>query len=275
MLAASALKESVSKFGFDVNALLPFARGGGQLKMGLHRLSEEDWLQAEPDLDARRQAFAEFPEGAALSSEAEAAGRELAQLIGAEGGLTEAALASHEDMCLMAQPSPGAPYHLIGAAVAWPSDWRPAEKLGLPLRALHAPIEGYEDQLASSVDVFMDRLRPDMIFARANWFITPTGAGRWNASGDPAEQFAHITPENAAEALFVRCERQTLRRLSKSGVIVFTIGIYNEALRNLSPANVQFLAKAMKGLLQGEGQRRGARAYAEAVLHFAEQQKRG
>ena len=39
--------------GFSVDTLLPKARGGGQLRMGLVRLSEEEWLQRDPDLAAR------------------------------------------------------------------------------------------------------------------------------------------------------------------------------------------------------------------------------
>ena len=43
--------------GFSVDALLPCARGGGPLKMGLTRLDEAHWLQANPDLAARNAAF--------------------------------------------------------------------------------------------------------------------------------------------------------------------------------------------------------------------------
>ena len=39
--------------GFSVDELLPKARGGGVLKMGLARLTESEWLQPDPDLAAR------------------------------------------------------------------------------------------------------------------------------------------------------------------------------------------------------------------------------
>ena len=44
--------------GFSVDALLPKARGGGQLRMGLVKLEERDWLQPSPDLVARAEGFA-------------------------------------------------------------------------------------------------------------------------------------------------------------------------------------------------------------------------
>jgi len=260
--------------GFTVDSLLPKARGGGQLRMGLVKLEERDWRDAAPDLEARAEGFATWPEGVQLTPEADAPGRELAAMLGVAGALPEAAIAAHEDLCLLTPQSTGregeAVYRLIGAAVAWPSDWHPSAKLGLPLRALHAPIAGYAEQIATGVDRFMETLRPGPIYGRCNWFIAPTGARRWLADRPPQEAFAHVTPANAGETLFVRSERQTLRRLPKTGTILFAIGIYVEPLGRLSPANIAMLGRAVQSLLNGEGDRRGAPAYAGSLIAFAE-----
>lgn len=257
--------------GFSVNALLPKARGGGQLRMGLVKLSEKEWLQPDPDLAARRDGFARWPEGIAVTPHADAPGRELAAMLGTKGALPEAALAAHEDMCLLQRFADEDHYRLIGAAVAWPSDWHPQDKLGLPLRALHAPIAGYEEQLATGVDRFMDTLRTGMIYGRCNWFIATTGDRRWIVDRPPYKTFAHVTAANAGETLFVRSERQTLRRLPETGAILFTIGIYVEPLANLDGANVEMLANAAQNLVAGEGDRRGAPAYADSLIAYAAQ----
>ena len=254
--------------GFSVDELLPRARGGGTLKMGLVKLDESEWLQLDPDLAARAQGFAAFPEGIQLTPEGEEPGKELAEMLGHCGGLPEAAHAHHEDMCLLTRHPDEEQYRLVGAAVAWPSDWTPADKLGLPLRALHAPIQGYEEQLASGVDHFMAKLKPGAIYGRANWFIAATGDLRWVAA-PPEAAFAHVTPENAGETLFVRSERQTLRRLPQTGAILFTIGIYVSPLGDLSAANIAMLARAVASLIEGEGDRRGAGAYADALMGYA------
>ncbi len=255
--------------GFSVDTLLPRARGGGQLRMGLAKLEEHQWLQSAPDLAARNAGFAEWPEGVQLTPEADAPGRELAAMLGVDGALPEAALACHEDLCLLTKREGEDVYRLIGAAVAWPSDWHPAEKIGLPLRALHAPIAGYEEQLASGVDRFMETLRPGLVYGRCNWFIAATGDRRWLPDRPPQEAFSHVTPDNAGKTLFVRSERQTLRRLPRTGAIVFTIGIYVEPLGSLSPANIAMLGKAVQTLVSGEGDRRGAPAYAASLIAFA------
>lgn len=255
--------------GFSVDTLLPKARGGGQLRMGLVKLEEDEWLQPNPDPAARAAGFAQFPEGVQLTPEVEAPGRELAAMLGVAGALPEAARVVHEDLCLLTQRPGEEVYRLIGAAVAWPSDWRPAEKIGLPLRALHAPIQGYEEHLATGVDRFMATLRPGVIYGRCNWFIAATPERRWLPDRPPQEAFAHVTPNNAGETLFVRSERQTLRRLPRTGAILFTIGIYVEPLGRLAPINIARLAQAVRTLVSGEGDRRGAPAYAESLVAYA------
>ncbi|MBI1402728.1 MAG: DUF3445 domain-containing protein [Porphyrobacter sp.] len=255
--------------GFAVDTLLPKARGGGQLRMGLVKLEEREWLQPAPDLASRAEGFDEWPEGVQLTPEVGAPGRELATMLGVDGALPEAARAVHEDLCLLTKREGEEVYRLIGAAVAWPSDWRPAQKIGLPLRALHAPIAGYEEQLATGVDRFMATLRPGLIYGRCNWFIAATGERRWLPDKPPQEAFAHVTPGNAGETLFVRSERQTLRRLPQTGAILFTIGIYVEPLGKLSAANIAMLGKAVQTLVSGEGDRRGAPAYAKSLTAYA------
>lgn len=254
--------------GFSVDDLLPKARGGGVLKMGLAKLDDSEWLQPDPDTTARAEGFAAYPEGIQLSPEGDEPSAELAAMLGLSGGLPEAACAHHEDMCLLTIRPGDEQYRLVGAAVAWPSDWRPADKLGLPLRALHAPIQGYEEQLASGVDHFMAKLKPGAIYGRCNWFIAATGARRWVAE-PPERAFAHVTAQNAGETLFVRSERQTLRRLPETGAILFNIGVYVAPMRDLSLDNVRHLAGAIASLIEGEGDRRGAGAYARALIGYA------
>jgi hypothetical protein len=260
--------------GFSVDALLPKARGGGQLRMGLVKLEERDWRDPAPDLAARAEGFADWPQGVQLTPEVDAPGRELAAMLGVQGALPEAALAVHEDLCLLTKREGEEVYRLIGAAVAWPSDWHPAEKIVLPLRALHAPIAGYEEHLATGVDRFIETLRPGPIYGRCNWFIAATGGRRWLPDRPPAEAFVHVTPDNAGSTLFVRSERQTLRRLPQTGAILFAIGIYVAPLGSLSPASIAMLGRAVQSLLNGEGDRRGAPAYAASLIAFAERTNR-
>lgn len=116
----------------------------------------------------------------------------------------------------------------------------------------------------------MATLRAGPIYGRCNWFIAATPERRWLPDRPPHEAFAHVTPDNAGETLFVRSERQTLRRLPRTQAILFTIGIYVAPLGSLSPANIAMLGRAVQSLVSGEGDRRGAPAYAASLIAFAQ-----
>ena len=256
------------KLGFSVEGLLPRARGGGPLKMALTALPDEEWLQPGPDLTARGAGFDAYPESVQHLPEAEVPARELAELLGVAGGLEEAARSVWEDLCVLTRREGEEVYRLVGTAVAFPTDWRPADKLGLPLIALHKPIHGYEEQIATGVDHFMAKLQPGKAFGRCNWFVSPTDALRWVAE-PPELAFAHVTAENAGETLFVRSERQTLRKLPATGAVVFTIGVYVAPLGSLSPGNITRMAEAVATIPPEEAERRGARYFAEALQGYA------
>ncbi|WP_448502729.1 heme-dependent oxidative N-demethylase family protein [Sphingomonas sp.] len=254
--------------GFSVEALVPRARGGGALRMGLVRLTDDEWLQPDFDREARVAAFDCWPESVVVLPEGEAAGREAAALVGVAGGLGEAARSVWEDLCVLMPASDGR-YRLVGGAVAFPTDWRLADKLGRELTQVHAPIHGYAEQLASGVDHFMATMPAGAIFGRANWFVVASGEPRWMPEDDPADRFAHVTPDNAGQTLFVRCERQTLRRLPETGAVLFTIGIGAAPLDELSSGVVARVANAVAAIGAGEHERRAAPHYAVALAAYA------
>lgn len=255
--------------GFTVVDLLRAGRTGGALHMGLRRLSEDEWLWPSVDRAARAAAFAAHPDAVLISPGAEAAGREVAAMLGIEGGLAEAAGVIWEDLCILQADDEAGPYRLTGGALGFATDWHLSEKIGLPMTAIHAPIHGYAEQLAAGVDHVFRTLAPGPIFGRANWFIVADGAWRYMPQDDPAERFAHVTPDNAGETLFVRCERQTLRRLPQTGAMLFTIGIAVAPLGTLEPALVSRLSDGLAALPDPEQRRRHAPYYAPALHGYA------
>jgi hypothetical protein len=237
--------------------------------MGLRRLSDAEWLQPKPDLAARALGFAAQPDCVIVRPEAEQASHEIAAMLGVvAGGIGAAAQSVWEDLCLLTRDSDGT-YRLTAGALAFPTDWRLADKIGQPLLQVHAPIHGYAEQLSAGVDHFIATLHSGMIFGRTNWFVVANDQRCYQPGPDPARLFAGVTPDNAGERLFVRCERQTLRRLPESGAILFTIGIYVAPLGTLSIRAVQHVARALDNLSGGEHGRRAAPAYAEALHDYA------
>ncbi|WP_084581037.1 heme-dependent oxidative N-demethylase family protein [Sphingomonas azotifigens] len=295
--------------GFSVEALLSRARGGGALRMGLVRVPEPEWLTPGVDLAARAAVFTAEPDCVQVLPEAEAAVEEVAVLLeggkaafpsrlreglgeglepfsasstsvppptppasgrGAHAvtALRTAAARVWEDLCILT-PDASGQYRLTAAALAFPTDWHLAEKLGHALTPIHAPIHGYAEQLASGVDHFFATLPPGPIFGRTNWFVVASDAWRYLPHDDPQVRFAHVTDTNAGQTLFVRCERQTLRRLPQSGAVLFTIGIHVEPLDRLSSGAVARVAQSVAGIGSGEHERRAAPFYAGPLTRYA------
>jgi hypothetical protein len=153
-----------------------------------------------------------------------------------------------EDLCLI-EAAPAGP-RLTAAVVCFPSRWRLQEKLGRPLAEVHARVPFYGDRLARPVDRFMGHVRPGHISVRLNWSVMddPTlfqPTGKWRTALD-----ATITEQNAGDRLFLRVERQTLRRLPVSGAVLFGIRVHVYPLAGAvtTPGTAAGLAEALRAL---------------------------
>lgn len=234
---------------------LPFDSGPYRPTMGLRTLASEDWIEITDGLAAelvRKRAlletrhdevFAALPEAGDASAELldllvahltnyhstlyERHGDRLAsRLTGESWDLKQTAIHPlelagrlvQEDFCVLL--SEGGVHRLVGAALCSPSRWRLAEKLGQPMGSIHEPVPLYAERLAGPVDRFLAALQPDKLVWRLNWFVHDDPTLFQPARQPSAEP---ITPANAGALLFLRVERQTLRRLPRSGAIIFTI----------------------------------------------------
>jgi dimethylamine monooxygenase subunit A len=224
---------------------LTFAAGGPPwLAMGVSRLDLADWLRPDErrdeELAERRRLLADrHDEVFGARPGTEAAGTEALALVRswlvehrpdlaatipddrpAVHPLESAGRLVQEDLCLMV-PRNGA-YHLDAACLCFPSHWRLADKLGGPAVAIHGPVPGYEADLARRVDRYLARLRPESPGWRRNWSVHASPA--LFAPMAP-EHPRLVTVEQVATGLWLRSERQTLRRLPESGVVLFTIRV--------------------------------------------------
>lgn len=200
------------------------------LALGTRGLRPDDWLVVDDDRDQdlarKRELLAERHDevfAARPSPTVEDASAEVLELVVdaigdvPEPGLHPLAAAGRlvqEDLCLLVERD-GAP-HLDAASLCFPSYWRLLDKLGQSMAAVHDPVAHYADELADRVDRFIAALRPDRPVWRRNWSI----------HDDPVYFLPDPTPPRAVDppyGLWLRSERQTLRRLPRTGAVLFTI----------------------------------------------------
>ena len=117
---------------------------------------------------------------------------------------------------------------LVGASLCSPNRWLLAEKLGQTMDVVHGPVPYYERHIATPVDHALSRLTDERLVARANWGVADHAALFQPAINLQPVVFESV--EEAARRLWLRVERQTLRRLPESGAVVFTIRTYQQRL---------------------------------------------
>lgn len=149
-----------------------------------------------------------------------------------------AALLAQEDFCLLTRTGGG--WVMTAACVCFPSRWNLTEKAGHTVTEIHGPVPHY-DTIAGPVDDALDRLSEDRPRWRTNWSLLE----------DPAlfQQQRAAELSCPPQDLTFRVERQTLRRLPRTGAVVFTIRTYRRRLGDIT-AHQPTLARDLAATLR-------------------------
>ena len=173
------------------------------------------WLEpASPAELARKVADLDaHPEAVGWLPGSETAQAELAGLVAAAGTtIGSCGRAVVDDLCLL----DGDTLVLVAGAVAHPNRWRLADKLGLPLLGVHGPVPCYPGRLADQAERVLRSLRPSRAVERRSWALLDDPTLHQPVASEPPTRFE-------ADRLWLRVERQVLRRLPATGAVVFAI----------------------------------------------------
>lgn len=219
----------------------PYADAPTDFAIGLSPIEEAHWFEGgEPDPAARKDAlFAACREvvWGELEGSRPAQAEVLAlveQATGSRGDpdlppLYAASRLVCDDLCLMERRD--GEWTLTAVSLSAGTFFTAREALGLGLTGLHVPVPGFADRLLTRVARIFEGLRPDLILQRRNWTVVNTGELH---TPDPAPIRARIPAiEDPAAELFIRVERQTLRRMPQTGAALFTIRVWTHPLGDL------------------------------------------
>lgn len=142
-----------------------------------------------------------------------------------------------EDLCLLLPGAEG--YILSAASVCFPLRWCLRDKVGQPVDHIHQRVPGYAQTLANPVNKVFDRMRQEFPGVRFNWSLVDSPELFLDQNKHVTDFNPAITDNNAGHSLWLRVERQTLRRLPMSNGILFTIRTYIYPLEHITQvANV-------------------------------------
>jgi hypothetical protein len=126
-----------------------------------------------------------------------------------------------EDFYIVQKRADGLHY-LVAAAVPFPGgSFGISHKLGRSMDVIHTEVPYYESKLKKSMERWFSKMTPADPVERASWYIS------WDHKLLCSNVYAlkegeKVDPSILPDQFNVRVERQTLRRLPKSGAIIFT-----------------------------------------------------
>lgn len=149
-----------------------------------------------------------------------------------------------DDLVLMRKDDDG--WRLAAASLCFPSSWSLAEKFDRPMDDIHRHVPGYAGQMQARIDRIFDHLKPGDPVERFNWSVYDDGDLHHPAPKQGRKRW------DAASGVFVRAERQTLRKMAISGDILFTIKVDVEPLALVAsrPNASTLLAGLREGVLR-------------------------
>lgn len=206
---------------------LPFLDGVPSFEPGLNPIPSEQWLSPDTEAEAwlRDKCLIMKMMRANVSGgqlDNEACEELLALIVEAVGevpnqsmpsALEEAASLVSDDLCILEAERPG-DWRLTAGVLCAPTYWTLPERIGLDLGGLHGPVPGGDPELSSRVGRIFTGLKPGVVLERFNWTVQAS-----------EKRYTPDRPGVAGKSprdLYFRVERQSLRKLPKSGAVVFS-----------------------------------------------------
>ncbi|KAG2119115.1 uncharacterized protein F5147DRAFT_564881 [Suillus discolor] len=214
-----------------------------------------------------------------------------------------------EDVALMIEGTDGK-YYFQGGAICIPGFWRMRDKIGMTLDDIHISgnVPRFKEKLQMSMEKFFRRMPVDKPVIRNNYFmqvckpsshvsdgddearldveeecasdIDPEELGWSESTNGPEDEFLHghghgalPAPYLAPSTLRLRSERQTLRRLPRTGAIVFGIRTYLFKIEELARERgvADRLASAIRSWPNDVGVYKGRKMYGDILLNYLDE----
>lgn len=180
-----------------------------------------------------------------------------------------------DDLAIMFE-KPDGQYYLLAGAILLAGFWRLEDKFGMPLSEIHTSgdVPQFREKLEKGMMNFFRRVKPEDPVLRNNYFLQVDEDLAWSYSiGDEdSEDVAWSTAEKnkAIEHHYFRSERQSLRRLPRSGGVVFTIRTYFHPITEVAqePYVPGRLASAVRSWGDDVSRYKGKERYQDVLLEY-------
>ncbi|KAF2724268.1 glycosyltransferase family 22 protein [Polychaeton citri CBS 116435] len=180
-----------------------------------------------------------------------------------------------DDLAIMFEKEDGQ-YYLLAGAILLAGFWRLEDKFGMPLSEIHTSgdVPGFKQKLEKGMMNFFRRVKPDAPVLRNNYFIQVDEELPWSSSigSEDSDGIGWFTAEKnkAIQHHYFRSERQSLRRLPRSGGVVFTIRTYFHPITEVAnePYVPGRLASAVRSWGDDVAKYKGRERYGDVLVEY-------
>ena len=201
----------------------------------------------------------------------------------AEDPMAMAGRMVQDDLAIMFE-RPDGQYYLLAGSILLPGFWRLEDKFGMPLSEIHTSgnVPGFKTKLEKGMTNFFKRVQPGAPVLRNNYFIQVDDDLAWSYSIGPEDRVGDeqvhtaktgwfgAEKNKAIEHHWFRSERQSLRRLPRSGGVVFTIRTYFHPIKEVAqePGVPGRLASAVRSWGDDVARYKGREMYQDVLLEY-------
>jgi hypothetical protein len=186
---------------------------------------------------------------------------------------------TQDDLALMIE-KPDGQYYLLAGAILLAGFWRLEDKFGMPLSEIHTSgnVPQFSEKLESGMRKFFTRLGCEDLYARNNYFLQVDDSLPWSWSigseDDPNVTWQMAKKNKAIEHHWFRSERQTLRRLPRTGAICFTIRTYFHPVTEIAQEDYVpgRLASAVRSWGPDVSHYKGRDRYGDVLLEYLDRE---
>ncbi|MCD6052598.1 MAG: hypothetical protein K0Q55_4016, partial [Verrucomicrobia bacterium] len=156
------------------------------------------------------------------------------------------------------------PPRLVAGCVCFPSSWNLEEKMGQPMDFIHESVPGLNASVGRSVSTFLNKLRPDVAWLRANWGLAAVGERNMH----PARGLPRLRAPLTLDEVWLRIEDQALVGLPDNNGVLFGIRLTTHPLRGViqNPAARQGLSRALRTMPDAMIEYKGLSAAKESLI---------
>ncbi|TAQ90298.1 hypothetical protein B7494_g1387 [Chlorociboria aeruginascens] len=170
-----------------------------------------------------------------------------------------------EDLSILIEDPESGEHRLMASATLFPAGWKLQERIGTTMAAVHGPVPRWKENFSGHINLYFAHITAKSSMERQSFFVQTTA----KLFQDEPEGAPSTPPK--IEDIYVRRERQTFMRLSKSSALVFTVRTFMQKLVHLDIEEVRAFEQQVRGWDKEMAAYKGVGVWGDVALNWCDE----